>query len=56
MRLDRELDEELKLRNDDFLPGQEYLRRAGLTHYREVNQANGRHPSPWGDWDSTLTS
>jgi arylsulfatase A-like enzyme len=54
MRLDRELDAELKLRKDDFLPAAEYLRRAGLSHYREANVEIGRHPSPWGDWDSTL--
>jgi hypothetical protein len=54
LRLDRELDAELKLRKDDFLPAAEYLRRAGLSHYREANVAIGRHPSPWGDWNSTL--
>ena len=53
-RLDPELDTELKRRKDDFLPASEYLRRAGLSHYREVNVQIGRHPSPWGDWDSTL--
>jgi arylsulfatase A-like enzyme len=54
LRLDRELDAELKRRKDDFLPAAEYLRRAGLSHYREANVPVGRHPSPWGDWDSTL--
>ncbi len=53
-RLDRELDAELKRRHDDFLPAAEYIRRAGVGHYREVNTPIGRHPSPWGDWDSTL--
>ena len=53
-RLDRELDAELKRRHDDFLPAAEYVRRAGLAHYRELNVPIGRHPSPWGDWDSTL--
>lgn len=53
-RFDRLLDAELKLRKDDFLPAEEYLRRAGLSHYREANVPSGRHPSPWGDWDSTL--
>jgi arylsulfatase A-like enzyme len=52
--LDRELDAELKRRHDDFLPAAEYIRRAGLAHYRELNVPVGRHPSPWGDWDSTL--
>jgi arylsulfatase A-like enzyme len=53
-RLDRELDAELKRRKDDFLPAAEYIRRAGVGHYREVNMKVGRHRSPWGDWDSTL--
>jgi arylsulfatase A-like enzyme len=53
-RLDRDLDAELKRRKDDFLPAAEYLRRAGLGHYKEANVKIGRHPSPWGDWDSTL--
>ena len=53
-RLDGELDAELKRRKDDFLPAAEYLRRTGLAHYREANTKIGRHPSPWGDWDSTL--
>ncbi|MBS1856479.1 MAG: sulfatase [Acidobacteria bacterium] len=53
-RLDKELDAELKRRKDDFLPAAEYIRRAGVGHYREVNVKVGRHPSPWGDWDSTL--
>jgi arylsulfatase A-like enzyme len=54
--LDRELDAELKRRKDDFLPAAEYLRRAGLSHYREANVPVGRHPSPWGDWDSTFVT
>ena len=53
-RLDRELDARLKQRKDDFLPAAEYVRRAGVGHYREVNVKVGRHRSPWGDWDSTL--
>jgi arylsulfatase A-like enzyme len=53
-RLNRELDAELKRRKDEFLPAAEYLKRAGLSHYREANVKIGRHPSPWGDWDSTL--
>jgi arylsulfatase A-like enzyme len=53
-RLDRELDARLKQRKDDFLPAAEYVRRAGVGHYREVNVKIGRHRSPWGDWDSTL--
>jgi arylsulfatase A-like enzyme len=53
-RLDRALDETLRRRNDGFLPAAEYIKRAGVGHYREVNVAVGRHASPWGDWDSTL--
>jgi arylsulfatase A-like enzyme len=53
-KLDGQLNAELKRRKDDFLPAAEYVRRAGLGHYREVNSKVGRHPSPWGDWDSTL--
>jgi arylsulfatase A-like enzyme len=54
-RMERELSAELKRRKDDFLPAATYLERAGLSHYREANVKVGRHPSPWGDWDSTLT-
>jgi len=32
------------------------VQRAGVGHDREVNVPLGRHPSPWGDWDSTLTA
>lgn len=53
-RLDRELNAELKLRNDDFLPAADYIRRAGVGHYREVNAPIGHHSSPWGDWESTM--
>ncbi len=53
-RLDRELDAQLKRRKDDFLPAAEYVRRAGVGHYREVNVPIGKHTSPWGDWESTL--
>jgi arylsulfatase A-like enzyme len=54
-RLDRALDAVLRRRHDEFLPAAEYVKRANLGHYREVNAEIGRHPSPWGDWDSTLT-
>lgn len=53
-RLDRALDATLRKRKDDFLPAAEYVKRAGVGHYQEVNVPIGRHPSPWGDWDSTL--
>ena len=53
-RLDRALDATLRQRKDEFLPAAEYVRRAGVGHYQEVNVPVGRHPSPWGDWDSTL--
>jgi arylsulfatase A-like enzyme len=52
--LDRALDVTLRQRNDQFLPAAEYVKRAGVGHYQEVNVPVGRHPSPWGDWDSTL--
>ncbi len=54
-RMDRDLDATLRRRKDDFLPASQYARRAGVTHYRELNVPIGRHPSPWGDWDSTLS-
>jgi len=54
-RLDKELDATLKRRKDDFLPAAEYAKRAGVSHYQELNVPIGRHPSPWGDWDSTLS-
>lgn len=54
-RMDGALDAKLRERKDEFLPAAEYVKRAGLGHYREVNVPVGRHPSPWGDWDSTLT-
>lgn len=54
IRLDKALDAELKRRKDDFLPAAEYIRRAGVGHYAEVNVPIGYHASPWGDWDSTL--
>ncbi|HKE28234.1 MAG TPA: sulfatase [Bryobacteraceae bacterium] len=53
--LDQALDVQLRRRKDDFLPAAQYIKRAGVGHYREVNVPVGRHPSPWGDWDSTLT-
>ena len=53
-RLDRQLDAELKRRGDNFLPAAEWIQRAGVGHYREVNVPIGRHVSPWGDWESTL--
>ena len=54
-RLDQALNTQLRRRKDDFLPAAQYIKRAGVGHYREVNVPVGRHPSPWGDWDSTLT-
>jgi arylsulfatase A-like enzyme len=51
--LDRELNAMLKQRKDDFLPAGEYVKRAGVGHYREVNAAVGHVRSPWGDWEST---
>jgi arylsulfatase A-like enzyme len=53
-RLDRALDSRLREANDEFLPAAEYVRRAGVAHYREVTAKVGYHKSPWGDWESTL--
>lgn len=39
---------------DEFLPGEDYLKRYGLTQYEEVNSKKGRSRSPWGDWESTM--
>jgi arylsulfatase A-like enzyme len=52
-KLDRALDVRLRDVNDQFLPASEYVRRAGLGHYGEVNVKVGYHKSPWGDWEST---
>jgi arylsulfatase A-like enzyme len=52
--LDRQLDAELRRRKDEFLPAKAYLTKAGLTHYKEVNEPVGHCESPWGDWKSTL--
>ena len=52
--LNRRLDAELRKRRDDFLPAHDYLEKAHLTHYREVNVPIGSARSPWGDWKSTL--
>jgi arylsulfatase A-like enzyme len=52
-RLNRDLNAMLKERKDDFLPAGEYVRRAAVGHYREVNVPLGRTRSPWGDWEST---
>jgi arylsulfatase A-like enzyme len=53
--LDRALDARLKEIGDDFLPAAEYVRRAGVGHYKEVNAPVGHIRSPWGDWESTLS-
>jgi hypothetical protein len=52
--LNGQLDEELRARRDEFLPAREYLERAGLSHYKDVNVPVGHAVSPWGDWESTL--
>ncbi len=53
-KLDGMLDATLRRFNDDFLPGERYLERAALTHYREVNVPVGNCASPWGDWQPTM--
>lgn len=54
-RLDALLDAQLKLRKDGFLPAEEYVRRIGAGHYREVNVPVGHTTSPWNDWSSTAS-
>jgi arylsulfatase A-like enzyme len=54
-QLDDALDATLRRRGDEFLPAEEYVKRAGVAHYQEVNVPIGRHLSPWGDWDSSLS-
>ena len=53
--LDRALDQRLGALKDEFLPAAEYIKRAGVGHYREVTLPAGHTRSPWGDWESTLT-
>jgi arylsulfatase A-like enzyme len=55
-KLERDLTTRLRELKDDFLPAAEYVRRAGVGHYREVNVPVGHARSPWGDWESTLTA
>ena len=51
--LNRQLDAMLQKVKDDFLPAKEYIARAGVGHYKEVNVKVGFTKSPWGDWEST---
>lgn len=51
--MDRQLDARLRELHDDFLPAKDYIERAGVGHYREVNAPVGHTNSPWGDWEST---
>jgi arylsulfatase A-like enzyme len=53
-RLDRMLGARLREVHDEFLPAAEYIKRAGVGHYKEVTMAVGHVTSPWGDWESTL--
>lgn len=55
-RLNRDLEARLRALNDDFLPAAEYVRRADVGHYREVNRPIGYCRSPWGDWESTMSA
>ena len=55
-KLDQLLEARLRRLKDDFLPGQQYLERAGLQHYREVTTPAGSCVSPWGDWQPTMKS
>ncbi|HEY1949948.1 MAG TPA: hypothetical protein VGG97_23260 [Bryobacteraceae bacterium] len=53
-RLDGMLQARLKDLGDEFLPAREYVQRAKVGHYKEVNTPVGHIQSPWGDWESTL--
>jgi arylsulfatase A-like enzyme len=53
-RLDDMLQARLKNLDDEFLPAKEYVQRANVGHYKEVNTPVGHIRSPWGDWESTL--
>jgi arylsulfatase A-like enzyme len=53
-RMEQDLEKRLRLLKDDFLPAKDYVQRAGVGHYREVNAPVGHVKSPWGDWESTL--
>ena len=46
-RLEVELETWLTSLEDRFLPGSVYLKRDGLTHYREVSGEWGRFETPW---------
>ena len=54
--LEKRLVRKLRDVDDEFLPAAEYVRRAAVGHYREVNVPIGSTRSPWGDWESTLKS
>ena len=46
--LESVLQARLRALGDEFLPGEVYLERAGLTHYREVNSPQRRQwQYPW---------
>jgi arylsulfatase A-like enzyme len=53
-RLDGMLQARLKDLGDEFLSAREYVQRANVGHYKEVNTPVGHMQSPWGDWESTL--
>jgi len=53
-KLDQALQATLRRLHDDFLPGETYLRRAGLLHYREVQTPVRGCSSPWKDWGPTM--
>ncbi len=52
-QLDSRLERMLQEAGDEFLPGQRYVERQGVAHYREVNAPVGNATSPWGDWAAT---
>jgi arylsulfatase A-like enzyme len=54
IELDQEIDFWLTRLGDRFLPGEEYLRQAGLDYYFETKTPIGYYSSPWGDWGPTM--
>jgi hypothetical protein len=54
--LEQEISFWLKRLDDQFLPGAEYLKQAGLGYYFETKTPIGYYSSPWGDWGPTMYS
>jgi arylsulfatase A-like enzyme len=54
VELEKELSGWLLRLNDQFLPGEDYVRREHLGNYEEMHTRIGHTSSPWGDWESTI--